>query len=170
MTDSAQRELKKISLPRTLTWAVVLITVDAFVFNQGIISALVGIWMLFISLPRAVFSKIPEQRHLRLARVVIFLVAVFIVIGLNRLNNQIAKNRAETLITAVKSFKQQYHRYPVKLDELVPEFIDHIPRAKYTLMLSDFRYTPPCCLYYVALPPFGRPTYNFESDKWGYID
>jgi hypothetical protein len=25
-------------------------------------------------------------------------------------------------------------------------------------------------LYYVAIPPFGRPTFDFARDSWGYID
>lgn len=173
MTDTGQKELKPVNLKKAFAWAAVLVAIDAFLLNQGGISALVGVWMLFVSLPRAAFTKNPEQKRHRFARAGIFLGAVMLVFGLNWANNQIARSRAETLITAIKAFNQKYQRYPNKLDELVPDFIDHVPNAKYTLGDTRFSYiSEPGShhLFYVAIPPFGRPTYSFEKDKWGYLD
>jgi len=164
---------KPIDLRKSLIWAAVLLVVDAFVFNQGAISLLVGIWMLFAALPRALFTREPAVKRLRLARVGIFLVAVALVIVSIRANNQVARSRAETLIAAVKAFKQQKQRYPANLDELVPGFIDRVPAAKYTFWLNSFTYLASPehhSLSYVGLPPFGRPIYNFERDRWGYLD
>ncbi len=107
--------MKQISLRRTLLWAGLLVAVDAFLINQGVVSALVALWMLLVSLPLAVFSKEREQRRLRLGRVAIFVGAVLLVFGLNWANNQIARNRAEMLIAAIKAFNQKNHRYPAKL-------------------------------------------------------
>jgi hypothetical protein len=158
----------------TFVWAALLVAVDAFVLNQGGLALVVGFWMLFIALPRAAFfTKDSALRRQRLARAGIFLVAVALVIGLNRANNEIARGRAETLVAAIKAFHQQNHRYPDKLDELVPAFIDHVPRAKYTLAFDSFQYRSGPqfhTLNYTSLPPFGRPTYVFERDKWGFID
>lgn len=173
MTDTAIKELKPISIRKAFIWAGVLIAIDAFYLNQGGISALVGLWMLFVSLPRAVFTKNHEQKNRRFARIVILLGAVVLVFGLNWANNKIARNRAETLVTAIKAFNQKNQRYPDKLDELVPEFIDHVPTAKYTFIFNSFSYLSSSefhSLFYVAFPPFGRPTYIFEKDKWGYLD
>lgn len=146
---------------------------DAFIANQGGIAALVGLWMLFIALPTAVLIDEPERRQRSLARVAIFLGAVLLVFGLNWANNQIARHRAETLIAAIEAFVQKNDRFPEKLDELVPDFIDHVPSAKYTLAFSSFYYgsSPDShSLSYVALPPFGRPIYNFETSNWWYLD
>ena len=173
MTDSAQPEVQQISLRRASVWAVALVVVDAFFLNQGAIAAIVGLWMLFVSLPHAAFSRSPDQRRRRLARAAIFLGAVLLVFGLNWANNQIAKRRFETLITAIKAFKQERQRYPAKLDELVPEFLDHVPLAKYTLAFPSFWYIAlpdDHSLFYVEFPPFGRPTYTFETDKRWYLD
>jgi len=55
----------------------------------------------------------------------------------------------------------------------VPEFLNEIPAAKYTLIRSDFRYSArgdKHDLMFVRLPPFGRPIYHFEAKKWGYLD
>lgn len=172
-TDTEQKQLKPVNLIKAFAWAGVLIGVDAFILNQGVISALVGVWMLLVSLPRAAFIKIPEQRNRRFARVTIFLGAVILVFGLNWANNQIARKRAENLVTAIKTFNQKNQRFPEKLDELVPEFIDHVPTAKYTLGDTRFYYlsSPEYhSLFYVAFPPFGRPTYSFEKGSWGFID
>lgn len=173
VTDTAQKEVKPVNLKKAFIWAGILVGIDAFVLNQGGISALVGLWMLFVSLPRAAFTKIPEQRNRRFALIAIFLGAVILVFGLNWTNNQIARKRADTLVTAIKAFDQKYQRYPNKLDDLVPEFIGHVPTAKYTFTFSRFYYlsSPEYhSLFYVALPPFGRPTYIFEKTKWGYLD
>ncbi|MBI4938314.1 MAG: hypothetical protein HY846_08900 [Nitrosomonadales bacterium] len=164
----------KINLTtKNFAWAGVLIVFDAFIANQGVVATLVGLWMLFVSLPRAALSKNPEQKSRGYKRVAIFLGAVLLVFVLNWANNQIARSRAETLVTAIKAFNQKYQRYPEKLDELVPVFIDHIPDAKYTLIFSSFKYISGPefhSIFYIALPPFGRPTYYFEGDKWGYLD
>jgi hypothetical protein len=173
MSDSAQSEAKPINFPRTFVWAGVLIVFDAFFANQGVISAVVGLWMLLVPLPVAVLTTNLEQRRRRVARVAVFLSAVAIVFGLNWINNQIAQSRAQTLIAAIKAFRQEHQRYPEKLDELVPEFVEGIPVAKYTLTFRKFYYvaTPNYHgLSYVGLPPFGRPTFKFERDAWGYVD
>lgn len=154
-------------------WAAALIVVDAFVINQGVIAAVVAVWVLVISLPRAAFSKVPDQRRLRLARIGILLGAAAVVFALNGANNRLAEQRAQRLVAAVKGFHQKHQRYPSTLEELVPEFIDRVPRAKYTLGSGDFRYLSgpkTHALLYVKFPPFGRPTYNFEQGRWGYLD
>lgn len=167
---------KPIDLRKTCIWAGVLVAVDAFVLNQGVISFLVGLWMLLVAFPRAIFfTKDPALRRQHLARAGIFLVAVALVLGLNRANNQIAQSRAETLVAAIKAFHRQNHRYPDRLEELVPGFIDHIPRAKYALTFRSFQYrTGPNyhALIYTSIPPYYRPVYLFEADddKWGYLD
>lgn len=164
--------MRLVNLKKSATWAAVLVVVDAFFLNLGINSALVGLWMLLVSLPRAVFTKQVEQRNPRLARVAIFLGAALLVFGLNWANNQIAQHRAETLIAAIEAFVQKNDRFPEKLDELVPEFIDHVPSAKYTLAFSSFYYESrpdSHSLFYVAIPPFGRSTYNFEMSNWWHL-
>src|SRR5437016_5913804 len=86
---STPGEERPWSLRKSLGWAGALIVIDAFILNQGMIAALVGVWTLGISLPRAAFSKVREQRDLQLARVGILLGAVVIVFALNWSNNQI---------------------------------------------------------------------------------
>lgn len=154
--------------------AVALIIIDAFVFNQGVISGLIGTWMLLVALPRAVFfTKAPELKRYRLRRAAVFIGAAVLVFAYTFGNNQVAEKRAEALIVAVKSFKEKHHRYPAKLEELVPDFIDRVPAAKDTLLFNSFIYssTPENhSLLYVAMPPFGRRVYSFERNEWFSLD
>ena len=173
MSDPAQPGAKPISLPKTCAWAGALVFFDAFFLNQGVISACIGLWMLLGALPRAAFHKDHAQRRRRLARVAIYLGAVALVLGLNWANNRLAQSRAEALIGAIKAYQQKHQRFPAKLDELVPEFVEQVPVAKYTLAFGGFYYvaTPDYHgLFYVEMPPFGRPTYHFEQNAWGYVD
>ena len=165
-------ESKQPSLAMAVALAAVLVAIDAFLLNQGVIAALVGIWMLFVALPRAAFGE-PAIRRVRLARVAVFLTAALFVFGLNWLNNAIARTRAETLIAAINAFKQTNQRYPRDLGELVPGFLDSVPNAKYTFGHAAFDYVAAdenAALMYVAFPPFYRPTYQFKSGRWEILD
>ena len=76
---------------------------------------------------------------------------------------------------ACLAFHLKYRRYPLRLDELVPEFLPSVPAAKYTLGGDHFFYfNPPSglepMLYDEALPPFGRRFYHMETGRWGYLD
>jgi hypothetical protein len=59
------------------------------------------------------------------------------------------------------------------LEELVPEFIPNVPLAKYNFGFNQFVYSrneDDATLYYFAVPPFGRPVYDFASREWKYLD
>jgi hypothetical protein len=104
------------------------------------------------------------------------------------INNKIARNRAEVVITAIKQYKTKYNHYPETLQNLVPEFLPSVPKAKYSFESNKFYYSrliresvlvdknnkpiiiESVLLNYTDLPPFGRPTYSFEQNEWGYID
>ena len=173
-TDSTQDQEKRKSLKWVLLWAGALIIIDAFVFSQGILSGFIGSWILLVALPRAVFfTKGPELKRYRLRRAAVFIGAATLVFAYTFGNNQIAEKRAETLIIAVKSFKEKHHRYPEKLEELTPDFIDRVPKAKDTLMFNAFFYNSTSedhVLFYVTMPPFGRKVYSFERDEWFTMD
>lgn len=162
------------SLERALVLAALLIAIDALWINQGGLSLLVGAWVILVGLPLTFLSKkFVAFRRQRLRDIGIYLSAVILVLGLNAANNRLAKSRADALVTAVKAFHAKNQRYPKTLDELVPNYLDRVPLAKYTLMFNRFTYfnlKGYVTLSYVDLPPFGRPTYDFARDKWGYLD
>lgn len=170
----ARRAARIPSLQGAILKASLLVFFDAFVLNQGIISALVGFGLLLIGLPLALLRRNELVRAARLRNLAIYGAAVALVFVLNGANNRLAKYRAEALVSAVQAFQQKYHRYPLTLNEMAPEFVDSIPLAKYTLGQNTFYYLGADkgdpILFYVSLPPFGRPLYRFGDNKWGYLD
>lgn len=160
------------SFRTALVLAALLVIVDAFVINQGVASGLVGLSLLLVGVPRAFLPKFAMVRSLRLRNLAVYGMAVVLVFALNAANNRLAKGRADMLVASVKAFHSKYQRYPRSLDQLVPEFIERIPRAKYTLGFGGFTYYSGehIFLYYTSLPPFGRPTYSFNRNEWRYLD
>jgi hypothetical protein len=174
MMSTANEAAPRPSLRLALGLSLLLVVVDAFVLNQGAIAFLVGAWLVLVSVPRALLLKrFRGVRLLRLAGIGIGLVAVVVVFALNALQNRMARHRAEAVIVAVEAFHADQKRYPENLAQLAPEYLESVPRAKYTVFFHDFIYfasAGDATLMFVALPPFGRPTYRFVSGKWGYLD
>ena len=153
--------------------AALLMFVDAFVFNQGVISLFLGLGLIFIVLPRTFLPKFAGVRRMRLRNLMIYGVAILLVFALNAANNRLARNRGDVVAAKIKEFNQKYGRYPQSLQDLVPEFIERVPRAKYTALYGEFSYFKSergALLLYTALPPFGRPTYDFTRDEWTKLD
>ncbi len=166
------------ALRRTLVIAGVLVLADAFVLNQGVIAVATALGALIGGVPRALLAwrrGNPTTVRLRAARTGIYVAVAVLVLGANFANAQLARRRADTLIAACRQYEARHGRFPNRLDELVPDFIPSVPLAKYTLMppFNTFMYTARPghhALMWVALPPFGRPYYVFEDNRWGFLD
>lgn len=150
--------------------ALLLVLVD----ELGVYAFLGGVFLILVYLPRSLrAAKYAACRRERLLRFAIYLAAVGIVLSLIPINRNIARERAERIIAAVESYKAANGAYPDRLDQLAPRFLAEIPtKARLTFTDSGFRYLAgdSHTLMYVALPPFGRNTYNFETRSWGFID
>lgn len=154
--------------------AAALILVDAFWFNQGVIAAIVGI-CAFISLPFLLWRdrNDPDHHWDSCITVGIYLTAAICVFTLNHAFNSIARERAETLILAINRYHEDIGSYPSSLESLIPKYLDTVPGAKPIFIFGRFYYnnhegSP--SLFYIALPPFGRPTYLFRKNEWIYVD
>ena len=156
---------------KTLIGAALLFFVDAIWMNQGGISAILGLAILFVSIPMALFGRERALRAYKLKKSAIWLVAIVSVFAFNWASNQMARHRANDVVAAVKAYHQQHGAYPKRLDDLVPAFLLSVPRAKYVLGLGEFKYLydeARPTLFYVEFPPFGRPTFSFGRDERGY--
>lgn len=159
--------------------AACLFFVDAFVLNQGIIALGAAAIVIFILIPRILLARYRNDRDkatLLAWKAAIYTLMAVAVWATNYGNNQIARQRADMLIEACRRFEAEHHRLPAQLEELVPEFAPEVPVAKYTLSptVNRFSYITTSSgrhlLFYVDLPPFGRPTYSFETGQWDYVD
>ena len=156
---------------KPLLMGFLLIAIDGYILNQGMLSVLVVAWQLFVGVPKVICSRTSEMRYGKLSRLAIYLGAAIIVFSFNMLNNKIARSRAEILITAIRSYNQTENRYPENLTDLVPKYVSSVPPAKYTMMYNDFQYSGKYhFLFYVSVPPFLRSIYYFGSNKWSVMD
>lgn len=85
-----------------------------------------------------------------------------------------ARNHAAQVIDACRAYQARHGMLPDHLEDLVPEFLARVPRAKYTLQWGEFTYWTSSrtshTLMYVSLPPFGRRVYHFEEGRWSVLD
>jgi hypothetical protein len=162
------------SFRRALLAGTLLVVVDALYINQGLIAGLIVFWLLLGGLPLTFLAKkyVTVRAH-RFRNQAIYFVAAIIVFALNAANNQLAQSRGEALVSDIKAFHVRNERYPKSLEELVPDYVESVPLAKYTFGFNEFRYfvsDHSVLLFYTHFPPFGRPTYSFDRDEWVYVD
>ena len=157
-------------------WAQpVLISLLLVAFEeQGVLSFLIGFFLLFVYLPKSFGERFKNCRRDRLIRFAIYMSAVLAVFGLRVFNTSLAKERAAQIIAAVEAYKGKYGAYPDQLTQLSPEFLAKIPeKAKMTFMDNGFKYSARSSyhsLSYVSFPPYDRRVYYFEESKWARID
>lgn len=162
---------------KTIITAFFLFLVDAFYLNQGALSVLVVVTVIFVSIPKSLWIRIRRKDKALFKKRVkesgIYLIMAMAVFSSNYVNNRIAHHRAEKLIVACDQFFEKNQRYPLNLEELVPEFIPEIPTAKYALMGEGFHYSNRdgrAFLAYVKFPPFGRKYFSFDTRTWEITD
>lgn len=147
---------------------------DAFFFGLpgfSIILCVAGV--LYFPLRAIQARKDAARLKLRLSKAVITSIVGFSALGMIAHGNVIARERAESLVMAVEQFNAKHGRYPERLEEIIPEFISEIPKAKYVVIADRFRYFKSDSrhsLMYVEIPPFGRRIYTFEDRKWTTLD
>jgi len=170
-------EEKEFNRPLTelrgsLLGAVMVFVTDAFFLNQGVLALVTVVGALLVLLPMAWWAYRCEETalaKLRTWRAGLFLAAGTAVLLANGLNNGLAQRRAKVIVEACERFKDSRLHYPERLQELVPDFLPQVPKAKLALMYSDFRYRPSAgrhVLSWVVFPPYGRRFYNFEEKRW----
>ena len=159
---------------RTIIIAMILFGLDAFWLNLGIIALITLVFALPIMIIGALFCR--KNKLLlkkRLTACGIYLLMSILIFTSIFINNKLARSRAEMLIATCERYKDKNSEYPESLSNLVPDFINEIPVAKYTLNSNNFFYISSKnshFLSYTTMPPFGRQMYSFEEQKWTYID
>ena len=160
----------------TLCVAASIFVLDAVILNQGFVAVLLILFALFVFFPIAFLLRRRDRTKYerRLVKIAIYVVTGIAVLGFNTLQNRIADRRAIAIGNACMAYRAKYHQYPVTLQQLVPEFLPSVPRAKWDG--GNFNYSRGLepnhepMLWYEAVPPFGRRFYHMESGAWGYLD
>lgn len=139
------------------------------VASVGLVLLLAG--ALWAAVRGAAPRALARSRALRAS---MYLVLGIATIGATRFHAATARNHAAQVIEACHAYQTRHGMLPERLQQLVPEFLPAVPRAKYTLSYGAFTYwtsgQKSHTLMYVALPPFGRRLYHFEERRWSSLD
>jgi hypothetical protein len=154
----------------SLCCSLVLIFLDVVLDGSYFFSAAIcPVW--FIVAVVRVMARRPSL-CMAAARVLIPLVTGLLVVANYSVQKRIAMGNAARLIQACEHYREVNGAFPERLGDLVPRYLDSVPRAKYCCSLSEFGYhgAPRHILFWWECPPFGRKVYTFETGQWQYMD
>lgn len=168
----------------SLIGAAVMLGLDGVLNGSFLLSIFICPIWFFVALFKAIGDW--KGWPISVARIIIPPVTLALVLGNTWLQSQVAQAHAQQIIEASTRYQAMNGVYPKTLDELVPKYLDSVPRAKYALSGEFFYWVCPnrfplaCArigakdgqhmLMWVKVPPFGRPVYNLEQARWGYLD
>ena len=172
------KEAQPPPLLRTATALAVLFVADLGFAGQGLFSvliAVVGLGLLTLAaLWAAVRGRPAALIESRAMRAGMYLVLGIATVAAMQFHQATAQNHAAHVIDACRAYQTRHGMLPDRLEQLVPEFLPAVPRAKYTMQWGEFTYwtseNKSHTLMYVALPPFGRRLYHFEQARWSQLD
>ena len=158
---------------RTAAVLGILFLLDLGYAGQGLLSLLVavcGVGLLSIGALWSAARGTASLARSRALRASMYLFLGIAAYGAARFHVATAETQAARVIEACRAFEARHGMLPDRLEELVPEFLPAVPRAKYALAWGEFTYTTSAekrhTLMYVTLPPFGRQVYHFEEGRW----
>lgn len=128
------------------------------------------IWFIVSLLKNAIEGS---NWRLALARIVTPVLTFWLLWTNNTIQIQVAEANALRVVAALETYHAANGKFPKKLDELVPQYFNSVPVAKYCFgPWGRFTYINsgnPIFFWHV-IPPYGRKTYDFENRRWGYLD
>lgn len=161
------------TLRPTIIIAICLYVFDGLIVGEGVIGVFVFIVVFLAGGIRILPATRRKDRVLmrfHAARIGVYLLMAVAIAGTLFINGRIASHRAEQIIAACRQYESRNHRLPERLQELVPEFLPSVPRAKYTLWYGDFNYLLGSenthYLRYMIYPPISQAIYSFEDGRW----
>jgi len=169
--QDSKKQAHSYSMVRSAIIAGSLFIIDAFVFNQGVLASVICLSIVLIMLINSIRYRKDFKK--RLIIMGIYAAGAVLTIGAIRFNNNLARQHAEIIIQACEQYWHQKGGFPDRLEDLVPDYLKQVPRAKYAFSNNRFIYRSrpdSHTLMYVAFPPFGRKIYSLENQKWGQLD
>lgn len=160
------RHLSPVTIPALLC----LYVLDALVLVQGFVAMGLLAALVFVVLPKwFVLRRLGRScRSTRRFAALLLICAVAVMVTI-KTNNRLAHSRADSLIAAIAHYRAVAGDYPQTLGDLVPTYIDAVPRARYSLTFNRFSYRhthAEAALAYADVPPFGRAIFEFGPQRW----
>ena len=161
------------SIRGSLGAAVAVLALDVGFLGSILFSAVLCPLWLLVSLVRS--SLYGPNASLFLTRIAIPMVTFLLVLANDAFQRGVAETNAEKVVAACESYRVDNGRFPRKLDQLVPRYLDSVPVAKYCLGPGRFIYTSSentgvAKLFWYVAPPRLRKVYDFEARSWSYLE
>ncbi len=150
--------------------AAILLALDVGFSGSILMSTLFcPIWIL-VSLVKSAIHR--PGWGLALVRILIPALTLSIVKANDAFQLRVAEANARRVVAACEEYHAVNGRFPRKLDELVPQYMNSVPVAKYCLgPWGRFIYSShSSLLFWHVVPPHYRKIYNFETRRWSYLD
>jgi len=115
----------------------------------------------------AVIRRDIERAKLNLLRARVWIVAAVLASAIAGANQAMSERRAAQVIAAVRAYEARHQRLPDRLEAVVPDFLPSVPRARYTLIGSEFWYMvgKEHTLAWFTMG-FRQRRYTFETNRW----
>src|SRR5438128_4803 len=139
------KEAQPPPLLRTAVALAVLFLADAGFCGQGLLSILVATIGLGLLTLGALWATVRGAAPQILVRSRAMRAGMYLLLGVAtvaamRFHTATAQNHAAQVIEACRAYQARHGMLPDRLQELVPEFLPAVPRAKYTLVSGEFMY------------------------------
>ncbi len=170
LTIPSEKHMPSRGVGRSIRGALALLFWDVVISGSFCASLLIcPIWFL-VSILKNLIQR-PGWK-IALFRIAIPAATLGLVLANNALQCRMAESNATRIITACEKYHAANGTFPQTLDDLVPQYMQSIPRAKNCMMFGEFRYwnmEESHTLEWYAVPPHCRKRYNFEGRKWNYL-
>lgn len=93
------------------------------------------------------------------------LVLIGLLFGLNAANKKAGRAGAEKIAAACEEYRAKTGAYPAALDLLVPDYLGHLPAAKYSLRWSRYWLSGGRVMY-ASEPGLLAASYDLSAKKW----
>ena len=148
---------------------------DAFIFGIPSLGLIVLFFIVFASGISAFIFIWRDKKYAKLfaMKAFIYFMALMGILGIFKLNSHLGEKNAQRIIKAVNTYYADKGHYPEKLDQLIPIYLESIPRCAYRMTASEYRYfSDPGdpFLVWAVVPPFGRRIYHFKNAEWRTLD
>lgn len=153
-----------------------VVVLDGVVAGQGGLGLLAGGVALTVLVPlwaSALGGDDAELASHRGRAAAVWGVAAVLVIALARANASVGERNARKIADACEKHKLRSGAYPERLADLVPAELPEIPRARRSILRSEFEYFASPGdhrLLWTVMPPHGRRVYTLETGRLQTLD
>ena len=156
---------------RSVVAAAVLLAWDGALYGSFLMSMIFcPIWFLVSLLKNAIERP---GWGLALVRIGIPALTLGLVWANNAVQLGVAEANAQRVVAACEAYHAANGRFPKSLEELVPQYMNSVPVARYCLLQPgrfDYYNSGTPMLVWQVVPPYYRKIYDFHTRSWSYLD